>query len=41
VVVDEVFASLFLAEFFKRICPENVAHKSMGGWLPESVNLFS
>ena len=39
VIVDEVLPSLFLAEFFQRICPEYVAHKAMSGWFAESVDL--
>lgn len=38
-VVDEVFGGLFLAKFFERICPKNVAHQSMGGRLAETINL--
>ena len=38
-VVDEELGSLFLAKFFKWICPENVTHQAMGGRLAESIDL--
>ena len=41
VVVDEVFASLFLAKLFEWVGPENVAHKPVSGRLAESINLSS
>ena len=38
-VVDEEFRGLFLAEFFKRVCPENVAHEAVSWGFAEAVNL--
>ena len=38
-VVNKVFLRLFLTKVFKRIGPENVAHKTMGRRFAEAVNL--
>ena len=39
VVVDKVFGSLFLTEFFQWVGPEDVAHESLSWWLTETVDL--
>lgn len=38
-VVYKVFLRLFLTKVFKRVGPENVAHKTVGGRLAEAINL--
>ena len=38
-VVNEVFSCLFLSELFQWICPENVAHKTVGGRFAEAIDL--
>lgn len=40
-VVDEKVVGLFLTKLFKRIGPEDVAHKTVCGWLTETIDLFS
>lgn len=39
VVMDEEFRCLLLAKFLKWICPENVTHKPVSGWLAEAIDL--
>lgn len=36
-VVNEVFLRLLLSKLLQRICPEDVAHETVGGRLPEAV----
>lgn len=38
VVVNEELLRLLLAEFFERICPENIAHKAVGWRFTEAVD---
>jgi hypothetical protein len=38
-VVDEEIASLFLAKFFERIGPKDIAHKTVGRGFAETINL--
>jgi hypothetical protein len=37
--VDEEIASLFLAKFFERIGPKDIAHKTVGRGFAETINL--
>jgi len=38
-VVDKVFLRLLLTKVFKRVGPEDIAHKTVGRRLTETVNL--
>lgn len=38
-VVNKVFLCLFLSKVLKRVGPENVAHKTVGGGLAEAIDL--
>lgn len=38
-VVDEILLRLFLTKVLQRVCPEKIAHETVGWWLSESVNL--
>lgn len=39
-VVDEEVIGLLLSKFFKRIGPQDVAHKAMRRWFAEAVDLI-
>jgi hypothetical protein len=38
--MNEEIARLFLAKFFERVGPKDIAHESMGWRLAETINLF-
>lgn len=40
VVMYEKVVRLFLSKLFKRVGPEDVAHQTMRGWLPEAIDLM-
>jgi hypothetical protein len=39
-IVNEVLVSLLLAKLLQRVGPENVTHKTMCRWFPETIDLF-
>ena len=41
VVVKEVVAGFLLTEVLERVCPEDIAHQTLCGGLPEPVNLVN